>query len=350
MPTSKPRVFVASSTEGLDIAYAVQENLEHVAEITVWPQGIFQPSEFILEDLSKQLDTFDYGVFIFAFEDLLNFRGQEVQATRDNVLFEMGLFVGALGRQRSYIVMPRGDSTVHLPTDLLGIKPLTFDPERQDRNLLAALGPACNQIRRSIERLGHRRPGSDTNAGVTPSPRTPDSALLNQLINGALQTVCRAVSIPETPESAKLRVFIFRRIGEHLVCSHFWSPNPIREMVGKLKFPLKEEWADRVAVVRAALREEITRAEIEPLPTEFTKVTGVVASDLSFVLAAPILSQDGSLWGTVDFDTASEKGKAALNTEEADAAMYQLAQHLKLIFSLGASGTAAPSKGMETTP
>jgi hypothetical protein len=349
MSTSKPKVFVASSTEGLDIAYAVQENLEHAAEITVWPQGVFRPSEFILEDLTKQLDAFDYGVFIFAFEDLVNLRGEEVRATRDNVLFEMGLFVGALGRQRNYIVMPRGDSTVHLPTDLLGIKPLTFDPKREDKNLLAALGPACNEIRRSVERLGHRRQESGPNGSVLPSPRTPDSVLLNQLVNGALQTVCRAVSVPETPESAKLRVFIFRKIGEHLVCSHFWSPNPVKELVGKLKFPLKEEWADRIAVVRAAVREEITRAEIEPLPTEFTETTGSVAPDLSFVLAAPILSQDGSLWGTVDFDTASQKGKALLNTEVSDAAMYQLAQHLKLIFSLGASGTAAPNKGMEPT-
>jgi hypothetical protein len=106
---------------------------------------------------------------------------------------------------------------------------------------------------------------------------------------------------------------------------------------------LHEDWAEHVAVVRAALREEITRAEVQPLPADLTREVGHVSPDLSFVLAAPIVSQDGSLWGTVDFDTASEKGKALLNTEVSDAAMYQLAQHLKLIFSLQAGSQATPN-------
>jgi len=42
MPAYRPRIFVGSATESLDIAYAVQENLEHNAEITVWTQGIFE--------------------------------------------------------------------------------------------------------------------------------------------------------------------------------------------------------------------------------------------------------------------------------------------------------------------
>lgn len=43
---------------------------------------------------------------------------------------------------------------LHLPSDLLGLTPATFIPDRQDGNLVAALGPACSRIRRAMARLG----------------------------------------------------------------------------------------------------------------------------------------------------------------------------------------------------
>ena len=157
MDELKPKIFVASSVEGLDIAYAIQENLEYVAEVTVWPQGIFDLSEYTLDELIKPLDIFDFGIFVFSFKDLSRIRNEEVKTTRDNVLFELGLFVGSMGRQRCFILMPKSKEKLHLPTDLLGIKSGIYDPNRSDANLLAALGPASNQIRRSINRQGLRR-------------------------------------------------------------------------------------------------------------------------------------------------------------------------------------------------
>jgi hypothetical protein len=57
------------------------------------------------------------------------------------------MFIGHLGKERCFIVIPRGQEDLRLPTDLLGLTPLLLEPNRTDRNLTAALGPACNQIR-----------------------------------------------------------------------------------------------------------------------------------------------------------------------------------------------------------
>lgn len=150
----KPRIFVGSSKESIDIAYAVQENLEHDAEVTVWDQGILDLSQYTLDSLISALDDFDFGVFIFSPDDVVRIRNDEVVATRDNVIFELGLFVGRLGKERSFIIIPKGTDNFHLPTDLLGITPTMFEPNRQDKNIVAALGPSCNKIRKAINKFG----------------------------------------------------------------------------------------------------------------------------------------------------------------------------------------------------
>jgi hypothetical protein len=142
----KPRVFIGSSTEGLPIAYALQDNLEGAAEVTVWDQNVFNPSKYILESLLEKLESTDFGVFVFSPDDLVRIRGQKQAAVRDNVIFEFGLFVGHLGRQNSVMLLPKGEP-VRIPSDLWGVNVLKFDSNREDGNLQAALGPASSKIR-----------------------------------------------------------------------------------------------------------------------------------------------------------------------------------------------------------
>ena len=142
----KPTLFICSSSEGLDLAYAIQENLAGDAEATVWNQGVFEPSKCTLEALEEGLDQFQFGVFVFSQDDLLTLRKEQYSAVRDVVLFELGLFVGRLGREQNFIVIPKDASDFRLPTDLLGLSTLTFDSKRRDRNLSAALGPTCRRI------------------------------------------------------------------------------------------------------------------------------------------------------------------------------------------------------------
>jgi hypothetical protein len=148
----KPRIFIGSSTEGLSIAYALQKNLEDDAEVTVWPQNVFNASQYILESLLKQLKLTDFGIFVFSPDDIVRIRGQEQPAVRDNVIFEFGLFVGHLGRQNSVMLLPKGE-TLRMPSDLLGVNVLNFDSNREDRNFQAAVGPASNDIRERLAKV-----------------------------------------------------------------------------------------------------------------------------------------------------------------------------------------------------
>lgn len=116
---SKPRVFVASSSESLDVAYALQDNLERDAEVTVWTQGVMRMSRATMANLHDQLAMSDYGVFVLGADDFVESRGDVRPAPRNNVILELGMFAGKLGIERSLIVVPRSitGNDVQLPSD-----------------------------------------------------------------------------------------------------------------------------------------------------------------------------------------------------------------------------------------
>lgn len=45
----KPRMFIGSSVEQLPLAKAVQNNLQHTIQTTIWTQGVFKPSKSALD-------------------------------------------------------------------------------------------------------------------------------------------------------------------------------------------------------------------------------------------------------------------------------------------------------------
>lgn len=147
----KPKIFIGSSVESLDIANNIQELLEYDSNPTVWTQGIFDLSSTALDSLTKALNNFDYAIFVFKPEDLTKIRKVEYNTIRDNVIFELGLFIGKLGKEKVFFVTPSNAENLHLPSDLVGINPGTYNAKREDGNTLAALGPFCNQVKRILK-------------------------------------------------------------------------------------------------------------------------------------------------------------------------------------------------------
>ncbi|MCC5610867.1 nucleotide-binding protein, partial [Nostoc sp. CHAB 5834] len=149
----KPTIFIGSSTEGLNVANAIHQNLDHFAEVTIWSQGIFKLSSPVITTLINSLNQFSFAIFVFSPDDITNLRGKNFTSVRDNVIFETGLFAGRLGIDRVFFLKPRGQNDLRLPTDLLGVIMGEYDPNRTDKNLVAATGPFCNQVKNQIDGL-----------------------------------------------------------------------------------------------------------------------------------------------------------------------------------------------------
>jgi len=149
----KPRIFIGSSLEAKEIADDIQELIQYDSEPTVWNQDIFKLSKSSLESLVKAIDNFDFAIFVFNDDDTLILRDKTYSSARDNVIFELGLFIGKLGTDRVFFLIPQNVKDFHLPSDLTGIMPGTFNNKRADKNLVAAVNPFCNQIKRQIQNL-----------------------------------------------------------------------------------------------------------------------------------------------------------------------------------------------------
>jgi hypothetical protein len=149
----KPSLFIGSSSEGLEVARAIEDNLHKDAEVTIWNEGVFGLNRGNLESLVAALERFDFAILVITPDDVTISRDETMQAPRDNVMFELGLFMGRLGRNRTY-AFSSDAKNMRLPSDLAGVSLAIYQHDRSDGNLQAATSPGCNQIRRLIRELG----------------------------------------------------------------------------------------------------------------------------------------------------------------------------------------------------
>jgi CRP/FNR family transcriptional regulator, cyclic AMP receptor protein len=150
-----PKLFIGSSVEALSVAREIQSGLEHdPMEVIVWTDGVFQASKATIEDLATCVEQSDFAVLVLSADDTVIARGEETSAPRDNVIFELGLFMGALGRLRTYAVRPRGVE-IKVPTDLFGITPLYYKPGNES-SLPSRIAPVCTALRKLVDQYGPR--------------------------------------------------------------------------------------------------------------------------------------------------------------------------------------------------
>jgi hypothetical protein len=124
----------------------------------VWHQGVFGLGEGTLESLVKRLSVFDFAILVLTPDDLVASRGNKQTAPRDNVLLELGMCIGGIGSNRTFMIVDRS-AELKLPSDLAGITPATYVPP-VNGTLRSAVGPACTQIEDRIRELGCRNASS----------------------------------------------------------------------------------------------------------------------------------------------------------------------------------------------
>ncbi len=111
-----------------------------------------------IESLERLLALSDFAVLVLTPDDRTSSRRVELLSPRDNVVFEIGLFFGRLGRKRCFLI-EQHEAELKLPSDLGGVETAKFS-RSPGQDIKAALESPCariaNAIRAAINELPSR--------------------------------------------------------------------------------------------------------------------------------------------------------------------------------------------------
>lgn len=189
---AKPKLFIGSSTEGIDLAEAVQASLYRECDVTLWTQGVFLLGMSNLENLTRIISDYDFAIIVLTPDDVVRSRGTQQKISRDNLIFELGLFMGSIGRNRAFALIDK-TANLRLPSDLAGISLATYIPH-ESGNMQAAVGAACTQIKQAIRQVGPKQNNSPSVFQSVDSPTLFD--LGTELISNAKKRVALVAKTP----------------------------------------------------------------------------------------------------------------------------------------------------------
>jgi CRP/FNR family transcriptional regulator, cyclic AMP receptor protein len=147
------RVFIICSAEALPVARLIHNGLQHDKfDVILWSEGVFKVTNYTLQTLEDEVDQADFAIAVAYGDDTAMVRGTDWPVPRDNVIFELGLFMGRIGRSRAILMEPREES-VKLPSDLAGVTTIGYRhvPGKDEASHIA---PAVNALRSHIQMLG----------------------------------------------------------------------------------------------------------------------------------------------------------------------------------------------------
>jgi hypothetical protein len=148
-------VFIISSSEAIDMAEALQVNLEKY-NVRIWDRMVFTPGDIASESLIKSVEMCDFAVVILSPDDELVYRGNKMMSPRDNVIFELGLCVAILGTKRTLYLFPN-QPHIKIPTDINGINGIKYSIGQNRENLQHSLRSASTNVELVIKTLGRRQ-------------------------------------------------------------------------------------------------------------------------------------------------------------------------------------------------
>lgn len=156
-----PTTFLASSSESIEIKKAVRDDFADKGSVSyfeTWDQNVFKLSDIIIDSLSKSLNKCDFAIFVLAADDFTEIRGTELYTVRDNVTLELGMAIGALGRERCFILRPESIQNLRIAPDLGGVV-LGIYSDIIGTNITPekAVSNVCSKIERRIKELGIRK-------------------------------------------------------------------------------------------------------------------------------------------------------------------------------------------------
>ena len=249
MTDLKPKIFIGSSKAGYSIAEKVKDNLVNIGDCFLWQDpNVWEPNRSTFENLLRMVSYFDFGVFVATADDLTLTNDKIVIEPRDNVILEMALFLGAMGRDKSFLLVEDG---IKLPTDFSGIYMPRFD-KGNDTIIKNACDEYANKIAEHYK-LGHLS-------------LYPTTALAIGYYKNFVAGLVESAQEAETLEfdgvkysDFKLKVVIPKDLHGMIreKAAQFYKRHGLVENAMKTKFRNHPVWFQLVQIGRASCRERV---------------------------------------------------------------------------------------------